>query len=81
MPENATEERKRLLELYGAKLVFSPPDEGSNGAVLHVARRLGEELDEGVVVAVLPDGGWKYVSADFWEATDVEAAMEHTVWW
>src|SRR5436309_10988539 len=33
MPENATEERKRLLELFGAELVFSPGEEGSNGAV------------------------------------------------
>src|SRR5256884_8614778 len=33
MPENATEERKRLLALYGAELVFSPGAEGSNGAV------------------------------------------------
>ncbi|MEN3312583.1 MAG: [CysO sulfur-carrier protein]-thiocarboxylate-dependent cysteine synthase, partial [Actinomycetota bacterium] len=33
MPENATEERKRLLRLFGADIVFSPGDEGSNGAV------------------------------------------------
>src|SRR5213076_442573 len=33
MPENATEERKRLLGLFGADIVFSPADEGSNGAV------------------------------------------------
>src|SRR5438309_985659 len=33
MPENATEERKRLLGLFGARIVFSPPEEGSNGAV------------------------------------------------
>ena len=33
MPENATEERKRLLRLYGADIVFSPAEEGSNGAV------------------------------------------------
>ena len=26
------------------------------------------ELDEGVVVCVLADGGWKYLSADFWDA-------------
>ncbi|HYY03422.1 MAG TPA: cysteine synthase family protein, partial [Gaiellaceae bacterium] len=42
MPENATEERKRLLQLYGARLVFSPGDEGSNGAVrlaLQIAER------------------------------------------
>ena len=55
----------------------------SSGAVLHVARRLADELDEGVVVAVLADGGWKYLSADFWDAPDedVEASMETTVWW
>jgi len=53
----------------------------SSGAVLHVARRLAAELDEGVVVAVLADGGWKYLSADFWDAPDVERSMERTVWW
>lgn len=53
----------------------------SAGAVVHVARRLAEELDEGVVVCVLADGGWKYLSADFWEAGDVERSMERTVWW
>lgn len=53
----------------------------SSGAVVHVARKLGEELDEGVVVAVLADGGWRYLSAGFWEAEDVERAMERTVWW
>ena len=53
----------------------------SCGAVVHVARRLADELDEGVVVAVLADGGWKYLSADFWDAEDVERAMERTVWW
>jgi cysteine synthase len=53
----------------------------SSGAVVHVARRLAGELDEGVVVCILPDGGWKYLSADFWSADDVERAMEHSVWW
>jgi cysteine synthase len=53
----------------------------SSGAVVHVARKLAAELDEGVVVAILADGGWKYLSADFWEAEDVERSMERTVWW
>jgi [CysO sulfur-carrier protein]-thiocarboxylate-dependent cysteine synthase len=53
----------------------------SSGAVLHVARRLAEELEEGVVVAILADAGWKYLSAPLWEADDVERAMEHAVWW
>ena len=53
----------------------------SSGAVVHAARKLADELDEGVVVCVLADGGWKYLSADFWERDDVEDAMERTVWW
>ena len=40
----------------------------SAGAVVHVARKLAAELDEGVVVCVLADGGWKYLCADFWDA-------------
>jgi len=51
----------------------------SSGAVLHVARLLGEELEEGVVVCVLADGGWKYLSADFW--TEGPQSMEHKIWW
>ena len=39
MPENVTEERRRLLRLYGAEIVESPGSEGSNGSV-----RLAQEL-------------------------------------
>ncbi|HZQ04892.1 MAG TPA: cysteine synthase family protein [Gaiellaceae bacterium] len=54
----------------------------SSGAVVHVARRVAEELPPGsVVVCVLADGGWKYLSADFWTAEDVEASMERSFWW
>jgi cysteine synthase B len=53
----------------------------SSGAVVHVARRLAAELDDGVVVCVLADGGWKYLSADFWDAPDPAAAMDRGHWW
>ena len=54
----------------------------SSGAVVHVARRLAAELDEdAVVVCILADGGWKYLSAGFWTADDVERSMERTLWW
>jgi [CysO sulfur-carrier protein]-thiocarboxylate-dependent cysteine synthase len=53
----------------------------SSGAVVHVATRLAAELDEGNVVCVLADGGWKYLSADFWDAPDADASMEHGHWW
>jgi len=53
----------------------------SSGAAVHVARKLAEELDEGVVVCILADAGWKYLSADFWETDDVARSMERTLWW
>jgi len=53
----------------------------SAGAVVHVALKLAAELDEGVVVCVLADAGWKYLSADFWTADNVETSMERTLWW
>jgi [CysO sulfur-carrier protein]-thiocarboxylate-dependent cysteine synthase len=53
----------------------------SSGAVVHVARRLAEELDEGVVVCVLADGGWKYLSAEFWTERDPGPSMEDRIWW
>jgi cysteine synthase B len=51
----------------------------SSGAVLHVARLLAEELEEGTIVCVLADGGWKYLSADFW--TEGAESMEDRLWW
>src|SRR3977135_2794684 len=33
MPENVTPERTQLLQMYGAEIVYSPGDQGSNGAV------------------------------------------------
>jgi cysteine synthase B len=33
MPESVTEERTQLLKMYGAEIVYSPGDLGSNGAV------------------------------------------------
>jgi cysteine synthase len=73
--QDSVREVRRLL---GEEGIFAGV---SAGAVGHVARSLAAELDEGVVVAVFADAGWKYLSADFWEAEDVEQAMERTVWW
>src|SRR5205809_2364271 len=33
MPDNVTRERTQLLQMYGAEIVSSPGDQGSNGAV------------------------------------------------
>jgi len=42
IPDNASEERIQLLELFGAEIVLSPGDKGTNGSI-EVARRLAED--------------------------------------
>lgn len=44
MPDNAGEERIRLLEAFGARITFSPGEAGTNGSIV-VARRMAEEDD------------------------------------
>ena len=38
----------------------------SSGAVVHQAIKVAKEMEEGNIVVVLADGGWKYLSLDFW---------------
>ncbi len=45
LPENVSIERRQLLEIYGAEIIFSPGAEGSNGAVAR-ARKLADEHPE-----------------------------------
>jgi cysteine synthase len=45
LPENVSVERRQLLEIFGAEIVLSPGEEGSNGAV-RLARRLAGEDDQ-----------------------------------
>jgi cysteine synthase B len=55
----------------------------SSGAVIHVARRIASEIDEGDVVCLLADGGWKYLSLEAW-ATELERAakrVSESLWW
>jgi len=42
IPENASEERVRLLELYGVEIVLTPADKGTNGAI-EIARRMAQD--------------------------------------
>jgi len=59
----ATVATRRLLDEEG---IFAGL---SSGAVLHQASKIASEMDEGNIVVVLPDGGWKYLSLDCWTET------------
>jgi len=55
----------------------------SSGAIVAAALRYAGSLDSGVVVALLPDGGWKYLSGDLWTApiTTLEDSLDHAFLW
>src|SRR3954447_5136187 len=54
----------------------------STGAIASIAVRIANELDEGNVVFVVADDGWKYLSSGLY-TKDVEEleALESTLWW
>jgi cysteine synthase B len=55
----------------------------SSGAVLHVGKRIAADLDQGQVVCLLADGGWKYLSTEAWTEDAERAAKKvaETLWW
>jgi len=42
IPKNANHERKRTLRAYGAELIFTDPNDGSDGAIVEARRRVAE---------------------------------------
>ncbi len=49
LPENVSIERRQLLEIFGAEVVLSPGEEGSNGAIRR-AEKLAADEDELVML-------------------------------
>src|SRR5919197_2809821 len=45
MPANTSLERRQLLDAYGAEVVLSPAEEGSNGSIRMAERMVGEHPD------------------------------------
>ena len=45
LPRSASDERKRILEAYGAELVLTPGDEGTDGAIQRVRELAAAEPD------------------------------------
>jgi cysteine synthase B len=54
----------------------------SAGAIAYVANRIASELDEGNVVFLVPDDGWKYLSSGVYTKPIEELEkIDSTVWW
>jgi len=55
----------------------------SSGAVVYVAQRIANEIDEGDIVCLLPDGGWKYLSTQAWaeDVATAETGVAESLWW
>src|SRR6266550_1046881 len=54
----------------------------SSGAIARVAHRIAGELDEGNVVFIVADDGWKYLSSGLYsKSVDEIEDIESTVWW
>jgi cysteine synthase B len=54
----------------------------STGAAMAGVARCASEIDEGVIVTVSPDGGWKYLSTDVWtgDLEDVAERARHELY-
>jgi [CysO sulfur-carrier protein]-thiocarboxylate-dependent cysteine synthase len=70
-----------LRDLVDREGIFAGP---SCGAVLVAAAREARRMSSGTIVALLPDGGWKYLSAGTFnrDLDEMEADLEGGVnWW
>jgi cysteine synthase B len=70
-----------LRDLVFREGIFAGP---SSGAVLVAAAREAKRMGSGTIVALLPDGGWKYLSAGTYsrDLGEMEADLEGGVnWW
>jgi [CysO sulfur-carrier protein]-thiocarboxylate-dependent cysteine synthase len=55
----------------------------SSGAIVIAALRYAESMKSGTIVALLPDGGWKYLSGGLWtmDLEDLEEGLESAFLW
>ena len=55
----------------------------SSGAAVRAAQKAAERMEEGHIVCLLADGGWKYLSSGLW-SNDYDAIEEQVstkFWW
>ena len=55
----------------------------SSGSVVYAAVRQAERLEQGNIVCLLADGGWKYLSTSLWtkDYEQLEAESKGKIWW
>ena len=55
----------------------------SSGAALHVALRAAAKMEEGSIVVLLADGGWKYLSTGIYDRDidDLDEQLERSLLW
>jgi [CysO sulfur-carrier protein]-thiocarboxylate-dependent cysteine synthase len=68
-PRESIEWTRRLLDECG---IFAGI---SSGAVVAGAAKMATTMDEGTIVTLIPDGGWKYLSSGAW-TDDIDVATE-----
>ena len=74
MPENVSRERKRIIGAYGAKITYSDPLEGSDGAILLCRKILEGDPDryfkpDQYFNPVNPQAHYESTGPEIWEAT------------
>jgi cysteine synthase B len=75
---STAESIEALRELTTTEGIFAGV---SSGGVLAVARRLVEQMGSGTIVALLADGGWKYLSEDVWSRDLEDESVEALNLW
>jgi len=76
-PENINIERKKTLQAYGAKIIYSSPFEGSDGAIIE-ARKLAKNFPDKYFMPdqynnnANPDAHYKTTGPEIWEQTNHE---------
>jgi len=71
---------RRTRQLKDQEGIFAGP---SCGASLHAALRVADSMEQGKIVTILADGGWKYLSEDLWtrDLRELEDELEAKVLW
>src|SRR5437660_258536 len=77
---NSADAVRRTRQLKDQEGIFAGP---SCGAALHAALRVANSMEQGKIVVILADGGWKYLSEHLWtrDLDTIEEDFEAKILW